>query len=195
MSEDQLPTLSFKVILVGESGVGKTSLANQMVNRQFTANLQPTIGTGIFKTIVSVGNTNVRLNIWDTAGHERFKSIIPMYCKDTSICVLVASIDNEESIQKIQEWKELVKKHVSPGFVVAINKMDLKDEHPDISVEDLRDQLLETYSHVFFVSAKTADNVQELFTVVARECLALNEPFDNPNSISIDKTNSKKSCC
>ena len=196
MSEDQLPPLSFKVILIGDSGVGKTSLANQMVYRQFSTNLQSTIGTGIFKTVVPIGNTKVGFNIWDTAGHERFKSIIPMYCSNATVCVLVGSIDSEESIQRLDEWKSLVEAHGSPIFAAAINKIDLKDEHCQISIEDLRDQIMDKYPHLFFVSAKTGDNVQELFNTVAKECLnSFEHQEERPAPIELENQKTNTPCC
>ena len=201
MSEDQSPTLCYKIILVGDSGVGKTSLANKFVYGRFTSILPETIGAGIFKTSVLVGNTSVDLNIWDTAGHERFKSIIPMYCKDVSLCILVASIDSLESIDNIDKWKELVEQNVSTNFVVAINKMDLKDDGPEpiSEMETIQDKMIRKYPQVFFVSAKTGIEVSSLFTFVAQECLKYSEEFHVNEQQSLDTTlrkgNTTKSCC
>lgn len=193
------PLLSFKVILMGDSGVGKTSLANRQAYKQFSNQLQPTIGTGIFKVVVPVGNFKVELNIWDTAGQDKFKSVIPMYMRDTIVCVLVAAIDSQLTIEHLDEWKALVEKDYSATVcMVAINKTDLQGTPGAKTIEDLRESLMDKYPSIHFVSAKSNTGVEELFSAVATECLNYQGSTRNNHhkmDLSHDSESSGSSCC
>ena len=197
MKSKNLSTISFKVILVGDSGVGKTSLANRRAYQQFSNQIQPTVGVGIFKVYEEINDFKVELNIWDTAGQDKFKSVIPMYVRDAAVCVLVSSIDNQESIQHLDTWKEMIEKHSHvPVYIAAFNKTDLSGNESYMSIDDIRESYIEKYPNLFFVSAKSNDGVQELFSSIANHCLH-NLENQNVGNINLNTHNSNNNsyCC
>ncbi|EAY08993.1 Ras family protein [Trichomonas vaginalis G3] len=111
-SNPQTNLMSFKVILFGDSGVEKTSIANRIAHQQFLSSLPSTIAVGNYKVVIPVGNTQVELKLWDTAGQERYKSIIPMFKRETSVCIIVCSVDSPDSINHINDWKKIIEAHM-----------------------------------------------------------------------------------
>ena len=195
--EKKIP--SFKVIVLGDSGVGKTSLANRQSKGQFTIQMTPTIGTSHMKTIVSVTGVDVELKIWDTAGQEQFASLVSMYARGANVCILVASFIDQSSIENLDIWKDrLFAAGENPPIIVAINKVDLQDGAP-MTLESLRDLYSEKYPNLFFVSARTGDGVNELFAQVATEALKIYKNEENKKILNLNENNNiekkKNGCC
>lgn len=162
------PSVSVKVIVLGNSGVGKTSLANRECYNSFSAQIPQTIGTAHLKTLVPLGDTLVELKIWDTAGQEQFASLVPLYARGAEVCILVAALDDAKSLEDLDVWRErLYSSGEDPPIVVAINKCDIPG--PEGRQDKIREQFSDTYPNMFFVSAKTGDGVKELFTAAASE--------------------------
>lgn len=182
--------LSFKVILVGDSGVGKTSIANRIAHQQFLTNTPATIGTGTYRIVVPVENTQIELKLWDTAGQEKYKSIIPMFKRETSACIIVASVDSTESVEHIVDWNRMMTEDgVEPTIFIAVNKTDL-----NIPIDDMRDKLMNTFPEVHFVSAKSNYGINELFNQVAYACF--NGPVHNTaDSTLIEAPVPNRVCC
>lgn len=102
-------TLACKVAFIGDTNVGKTSLVNKLLQRNFSSN-HPTIGTvfDILNTVID--NSSVKFHIWDTAGQERFHSIVPMYIRDTHIIVMVFDLNSKTSFDNIKNiWIKTIK--------------------------------------------------------------------------------------
>ena len=125
---------SIKVILIGDSGVGKTSLLNCLESNDIDINQKKTISLEYFNYIIKVNNNIIRMQIWDTVGHEKFNSIILNYYKTTDVVIFIYSIDNINSFNNINNWyNELNDKGNNDNNVKTIkillgNKNDLESE-------------------------------------------------------------------
>lgn len=123
-----------KLILLGDSGVGKTSLMNQYVNCKFSNHFKATVGTDFLTKEVLVNETLVTLQIWDTAGQERFQSLGSAFYRGADACVLVYDITNEKSFEQLSSWKEEFLNRANPAdpvnfpFIVIGNKVDCESE-------------------------------------------------------------------
>ncbi|OHT02439.1 small GTP-binding protein [Tritrichomonas foetus] len=196
MSESEIP--SYKIIILGDTGVGKTSLAIRQCRGQFTFQMTPTIGTSHMKAIVSLGDKKVELKIWDTAGQEQFASLVSMYARGAQACIMVASFVDPGSLSNLETWHErLHATGENPPIIVAINKIDMHEGAP-MSIEQIRETYGQKFPNMFFVSARTGDGVTELFTSAADEAVRANESASKGSSKSVnldDRSNNGGGCC
>jgi small GTP-binding protein len=186
----------YKVIVLGNVGVGKTSISNRQCRMPFRADVRPSVGVLKMKTFAQVGGNTVHLEIWDTAGQEQYLSLVPMYVRGASVCILVASIIDEASIPAMDRWLEQVKA-TDPGVpaVVAVNKVDLVDD-PSV-VERIRHSLIQKYPNLYFCSAKRGDGIQALFAGAAEQCLNARRPTIQATAAAIpaDPPPPSGGCC
>ncbi|MGB7441339.1 MAG: Rab family GTPase [Coleofasciculaceae cyanobacterium] len=165
--------LSKKICLVGDFGVGKTSLIRRFVERQFSDQYLSTVGVKISrKTIDLPGETpqetvKLQLMIWDLEGHTKFKSIAPSYLQGASGVIIVADVTRLETVQRVPEHIDLFLSVNPKGSVViaAFNKSDLLAQEEIAGMKDIEriEQVLATYQ----TSAKTGLNVDEIFYKLA----------------------------
>ena len=124
---------SIKVMLIGDSGVGKTNILNRLINNKFNDKHEPSLSLEYSNHSIKINNYIIRMQIWDTAGQEKYNSIISNYYKSAEVAVFVYSIDDIKSYNSIQEWyKELIsEKNDENNNVKKIllgNKLDLEKE-------------------------------------------------------------------
>ncbi len=121
-----------KIVLIGESGVGKTSIISQFIDQIFQNDQQSTIGGTFSSKTVKCGNGKIlKLEIWDTAGQERYRSVTKMFYKDANAAILVYDITNKFSFEELQKyWIEQVKESSSQDIILAVvaNKSDLIEQ-------------------------------------------------------------------
>lgn len=183
----------YKVIIIGDSAVGKSSIASRQCNSDFDIDISPTIGSAHFITNIQLGERTVTLVIWDTAGQEEFAPLVPMYSRKSNCALIVAACDSPESINRMKKWEEmLLQSGERPSIIAVINKMDLaKDETK--TIDEIKLKLKDSFDEIFFVSAKTGANIQELFLAVATKCIAISELVqDGPE---LKPKSRKKACC
>ena len=184
---------SYKVIVLGDSGVGKTSLANRECYNTFSSQLPQTIGTAHLKTAVPVGDTLVELKIWDTAGQEQFASLVSMYARGAHVCILVAAFGDDKSFEDLDVWRErLLTSGEDPPIIVAVNKCDTMG--PPDRDDKVRETYGERYPDLFFVSAKTGEGVRELFTAAAQSAHAQMRAQTVEESNMPEPSTGKKCC-
>jgi Ras-related protein Rab-7A len=124
----------YKVLVLGDSGVGKTSLANQYVKGQFSSQFRATIGADFMTKEVQLDDRRVTLQIWDTAGQERFQSLGSAFYRGSDCCVLVYDITNPQSFESLETWRNGFLQEGSPKdpeafpFVLLGNKADKANE-------------------------------------------------------------------
>lgn len=165
MTESQGQELpKIKLIFLGDQGTGKSSILNRFVNDKFDENYQATIGLDFNSKIVKIDNQDVRLLLFDTAGQEKFRSLIQMYTRDSQIILLVYDITRKESFTHIPEWiNELTNvKKEEVIFCLVGNKIDLEDKR-EVTYEEGKKYAEETKIIFEEVSAKTGDNFASLF--------------------------------
>ncbi|XP_044764120.1 ras-related protein rab7 [Coccinella septempunctata] len=198
-----------KVIILGDSSVGKTSLMNQYVNRKFSNQYKATIGADFLTKEVTVDDRSVTMQIWDTAGQERFQSLGVAFYRGADCCVLVFDVTAPNTFKSLDSWRDEFLVQASPRepenfpFVLLGNKVDLEPR----SISSKRaQQWCQAKNNIpyFETSAKEALNVEQAFLAIAKNALAQqNSTVDLYNEFpdQIKLTNTQKppssgsSCC
>ncbi|KAF5928396.1 hypothetical protein HPG69_015001 [Diceros bicornis minor] len=169
----------FKLVLLGESAVGKSSLVLRFVKGQFHEYQESTIGAAFLTQSVCLDDTTVKFEIWDTAGQERYHSLAPMYYRGAQAAIVVYDITNQETFARAKTWVKELQRQASPSIVIALagNKADLANKR---MVEYEEAQAYADDNSLLFMetSAKTAMNVNDLFLAIAKK-LPKSEP-QNP---------------
>ena len=154
----------FKLIFLGDQYVGKSSILNRFYQDKFEEDYQATIGLDFHSKNVNVNGTTVRLLLYDTAGQEKFKSLIPMYIRDANIIIVVYDITNKDSFVHTEHWVNETKdlKREDAIFILVGNKLDL-EENRVVTKKEAEDYATEKGFLFHEVSAKTGDQIQVLF--------------------------------
>lgn len=166
-----------KVIILGDSGVGKTSLMNQYVNKKFTNQYKATIGADFLTKEVIIDEKAVTLQIWDTAGQERFQSLGVAFYRGADCCVLVHDLTVPKTFESLDSWRDEFLIQASPRdpdnfpFVVIGNKSDLADKRKVPAAK--AQQWCKSKNNIPYheTSAATATNVEAAFQEIARKAM------------------------
>jgi Ras-related protein Rab-6A len=154
----------YKLIFLGDQGVGKSCILNRFMNNTFTEEYQATIGLDFQSKNVQIDNQDIHLLLYDTAGQEKFRSLIPMYTRDANIILLVYEVTSKDSFLHLNHWLNdltTVKKD-EVIFVVVGNKTDLEDKR-EVSREE-GEQFAKDNDYLFAeVSAKYGEGFEDLF--------------------------------
>ena len=200
---------SFKVGLVGESGVGKTSIITQFIDQTFQEDQQSTTG-GTFstKSVVCDNGKTLKFEIWDTAGQERYRSLTKMFYKDANAAVLVFDITRQDSFEELQNyWAQQIKECSPPEIILAVaaNKSDLINKE---AVDEEKSRAFANELGAIYVSttATTVESINELFIEIAKKYTnatdikikgddeVQEQPEDKNDNVKLskEKTNEKK---
>lgn len=158
-----------KLIIIGDSSVGKTCLLLRFSDDQFPTSHMPTIGIDFRIKTINIMNKNVKLQVWDTAGQERFRTITQTYYKGAMGILLVYDCTEEVTFNNIQNWLKQIEAHAQPNVqkVLIANKSDMPDDQKKVDPERGR-ALAEQHGLCFFeTSAKSGHNVAQVFTEIA----------------------------
>lgn len=190
---------SLKVVLVGDTKVGKSCILSRFVQGTFDRAMPATIGAAFLtKVITTPNNGNIRLQLWDTAGQEKFRSLAPMYYRSAAVAVLVYDITNHQSLDDLGDWAtEIADKAPHNIKIVVIgNKTDLTEER-QVREEEGR-ELADQLNAVVFgeTSAKNGDGIEEVFKKVAELDVMQDDVIEKPAARTQPKTNGEEgSCC
>ena len=189
----------FKLLIIGESGVGKTCLLLRFTDDSFTANHLTTIGIDFKIKIINLENKLIKLQIWDTAGQERFRTITKTYYKGAHGIILTYDVTDANSFKNIRNWIKQIEANAQTNVckVLVGNKCD----KPDRTVtEEEGKKLAEDFGMILFeTSAKTNKKINEIFKYLTTEILKSNaSKTTNDNKKLSNEVNSKsgkKGCC
>jgi len=197
-----------KVIILGDSGVGKTSLMNKFVNDKFSKQYKATIGADFLTKEILIDDKLVTMQIWDTAGQERFQSLGVAFYRGADSCVLVYDITDQKSFDSLDLWMDEFIAQAAPRnpkefpFVVLGNKSDLAKTKRQVADAKARSWCKNKNDIPFFeTSAKDNTNVEQAFQTVARNALkqeSSQPPMYVPPALDLDEKKLKKEksgCC
>jgi small GTP-binding protein len=162
--------LPFKAVLLGDSGVGKTSLIARWTTGAYSGSVNPTVGANHQRKHLTLEGREVDLFLWDTAGQEQFQALTPLYARSASVAILTTSITEASSFANIDRWIDLLQSATDelPPVVLAVNKIDLKDQAQK-TVDDVQRDYQKKFAAIFFVSAATNEEVDNMFLFAALE--------------------------
>eukprot|EP01017_Pseudomicrothorax_dubius_P001811 TRINITY_DN0_c662_g1_i1.p1 TRINITY_DN0_c662_g1~~TRINITY_DN0_c662_g1_i1.p1 ORF type:complete len:236 (+),score=66.12 TRINITY_DN0_c662_g1_i1:60-767(+) len=193
--------LFLKVIVVGDSGVGKTSLLNQYCYGRFDNNTKPTVGCDFsLKAFNDYNGRSIRMQLWDVAGQEKFHSLSRLYVRGAYGCIIVCDVTNEDSMRSALKWKGIVEENADllDGKVIPIillqNKKDLLYSLGEVQ-DYMREEFLSKFAEEnkflrsYQVSAKTGENIEEAVKFLLDEILSRNlakagSIIDRPSTLS-----------
>ena len=202
-----------KYIIIGEPSVGKSNLLMKFANNKFTEDYQATIGVEFGAKNITIDDQIFRIQIWDTAGKENFRSITRAYYKNSVCAMLVYDITNRSSFENLQDWlKDIISQSPKTVLIILLgNKIDLKEKR-EVEYEE-GEQFAQKNGLIFMeTSAKTGEGVEEIFKKSVQEIKTKisENVYDltsescgikkgKTNNISLNKNNKqntkKKGCC
>uniref|UniRef100_A0A182NE61 small monomeric GTPase n=1 Tax=Anopheles dirus TaxID=7168 RepID=A0A182NE61_9DIPT len=162
----------FKLVLLGESAVGKSSLVLRFVKGQFHEYQESTIGAAFLTQTLCIDDTTVKFEIWDTAGQERYHSLAPMYYRGAQAAIVVYDIQNSDSFARAKTWVKELQRQASPNIVIALagNKADLANSRV-VDYEEAKQYADDNGLLFMETSAKTAVNVNDIFLAIVNALL------------------------
>eukprot|EP01084_Bolivina_argentea_P024829 46231_1 len=185
-----------KVVLLGDAGVGKSSLAAMFVTQKFTPHSESTIGANFLCKQMTVGNISFKFQIWDTAGQEKYRSLAPLYYRGAIAAILMYDITSQRSFRAVTHWVNELQTRGPQGIVIALagNKCDhesnreMKKEEAERFAEDIGALFFET-------SAKDGDGVMDIFLGICQKLPQ--KKVQQVKTIGLDKLGSQNSsaCC
>ncbi|XP_013773242.1 ras-related protein Rab-21-like [Limulus polyphemus] len=170
---------SFKVVLLGEGCVGKTSLVLRYVENKFNDKHFSTLQASFLNKKLNIAGKRVSLAIWDTAGQERFHALGPIYYRDSNGAILVYDVTDEDSFQKVKTWVKELRKMLGNDVCLCIagNKIDLEKDRA-VSLEEADSYATSVGAKHFLTSAKLNRGIEELFVDLAKRMIEIAESSD-----------------
>ena len=191
----QMPP-EIKTILVGDSGVGKTSIATRAADNAFQHNLSPTIGASAFSFDVDSATGPISFNLWDTAGQDTFRNIIPLYFRGAHAAIVVFDLTNKDSFDHLATWVDLVKEHTQPNIAIVIvgNKSDMSERC--VSTDEAM-SFTQSVGAAFYTetSAMTGQSVHEVFQDLAEMETLKSHREQAKVTLRLDEPTQQNQCC
>ena len=161
---------NFKLILIGDAGVGKSSILNREIKDNFDESYKITIGFEFLLIYCKVNELNIKFQIWDTCGQEKYRSLVQSFYHNTSLAIIIYDISKRESFDNLGNWLKDLKQHTEKGLPIFIvgNKNDLERK-----VTEEEGKIFKNENEIFYFtecSAKSGYNVKEIF-IEAAKCL------------------------
>jgi len=167
---------AFKMCVFGDSGVGKSTLINRYITAKFDRDLKSTLGAAILMKFIETETMRITLQIWDFAGEERFRSLLPIYAQGSSAAIFMCDISNRDSITNIDEWLLTFNEGLNnrdPKFplIVVGGKLDIEEKR-SLSMKDI-EAILTVRKEFDYLecSSKTGENVDLLFQTIVDKIL------------------------
>ncbi|XP_013061930.2 EF-hand calcium-binding domain-containing protein 4B-like isoform X3 [Biomphalaria glabrata] len=192
------PQRLFKVVFIGDSGVGKSTIIHRFCHQEFKCNFQATIGVDFQVKTIELKDTIVILQLWDTAGQERYRSLTKTYFRKADGVIVVYDVTTESTFTNVRNWMTSVKEEVEPGTVIMLlgNKLDMAEDDAFRPVKEKDGRLLAEHTDMLFyeTSAKSGINIKEAmdaFTSLLQE----KEDKKLEEGLKLTDSKAKKRCC
>merc|ERR1711998_132019 len=171
--EEEPQSIDAKVVVIGNTGVGKTCIVLRYVQGKFVMHTASTIGASFMIKKLFIDNTRLTLQIWDTAGQERFRSMGPMYYRGAAAAILVFDITSEDSFQCLQQWIDELKNNGDENIILAIacNKCDLSAQRA-VALKDAQDYAKSVGAIIHETSAKASKGIENIFVDISKAIIA-----------------------
>ena len=195
------PNHTFKILTIGESGVGKTCVLRRFVENKFLKNHLATIGIDFKTRVINLNGLTIKLKIWDTAGQERFRNITNQYYKGADGILLVYDVTDEESYNKIRDWMDQITSNTDNediGLVLLGNKCDME---PRAVTEEMgKEMAKELNINYYETSALTGQGINEAFEGLTKDIMKRKKlNLEGTGGVELNKKNEKKKkngdCC
>ncbi len=170
-----------KIIFVGDAGVGKTTIIGRIMDNPFSDVYEPSIGVDFMSKNIKFRGQNVKLQMWDTAGQEKYKGLIPSYVRNSSIVFLVYDITSKVSFDNIPKWINFIRTIENSTLVLCGNKIDLSNR--EVNKQDAESLAQKEKISFFEVSAKTEENIKNMFYNVVAELPTFAENNTNKENL------------
>jgi small GTP-binding protein len=162
----------YKTVLVGEGGVGKTSITLRYTEDRFDDAMKMTIGVNFASKKVTIDENNVTLMLWDLGGQPRFREVISDYFKGARIAIAVYDATRTFSLQRLSDWLDRVKENAPDCQIIFVgNKIDERENGSGVTLEDAAEMASEYGAECMEVSAKTGEGVSAMFEAAAKIAL------------------------
>lgn len=188
----------FRVVVIGDTSVGKTCFINQLVNEEFSPNQPPTNGAAYLCHSDTYNSKKFDLQIWDTAGQERFRSLGPIYYRNASAAFVIFSVVSEESFASVNEWVKDFKTSAGEETVVAViaNKLDLAESSSEkVDIKSARDWAEERGFVFHTVSAMTGSGVQDAYRALIKRIFENGIEPKIATTTAVETGRPRRKCC
>ena len=212
--EENSYDLLYKVILIGDTCVGKSNILTRYIHNEFSTNTKSTVGVELGIKFLKIKNAKAKIQIWDTAGQERYQSITSSYFKGSDGCFIVYDITNETSFNNIEKWYEKIHDETNKNISIVIvgNKCDLENERK-VPTEKAKEKAQNLKCAFFETSALKNINIEQIFEQLVNNIFERTGGNKNDDDIQIEfvredngnnlaninegnsEQNNKKGCC
>lgn len=190
--------LEAKIIIVGAAAVGKTAIVSDITNDDKNKDIyQPTVGACYTSRCISVEGNELRLLIWDTAGQEKYHTLVPMYYRGAAVALIVYAVDDPESLREVNFWADSINQVLDPppAFVLVGNKIDLEREVESSAASEIAQAIGAHYVEVSALENEGIDILVSKIGSLALEAAKGNQLVEQ-ETVQIKTTvKKKKGCC
>ena len=178
-----------KLVMIGDSGVGKTNILSRYINNEFSSITKATVGVEFFSTIIKKNNKLIKLQIWDTAGQERYKSITSAYYKGAKGAFVVYDITKMKTFKNLDKWITELKANGNEDIYIILigNKLDL-EKNREVMTNDVKRKAEELKVGYFETSALDGSNIEHAFDVIVEE-MSKKIPVEDINAKKVINNN------
>ena len=178
--ENSISITRQKIIFIGDAFTGKTSIINRIMNNPFNEAYEVSIGIDFMSKNIRFRGQNIKIQIWDSAGQEKYKGLIPSYVRNSSIVFIVYDVSNKNSFENVNNWISFVKNIEKTAIVLCGNKIDLEREVETKEGEEIASQ---EGIKFFECSAKTNDNIKNMFyaSIAGLSTFGVNDESEREN--------------
>ena len=178
-----------KLVMIGDSGVGKTNILSRYINNEFSSITKATVGVEFFSTLIKKNNKLIKLQIWDTAGQERYKSITSAYYKGAKGAFVVYDITKMKTFKNLDKWITELKANGNEDIYIILigNKLDL-EKNREVMTNDVKRKAEELKVGYFETSALDGSNIEHAFDVIVEE-MSKKIPVEDINAKKVINNN------